>query len=68
MLCYVTQVGQSENVTFRYIGGEGGQKLPKLALRNFWTAPYYVKQLKLSNMRNRPFTIFGRSYDFLVGL
>ena len=32
--------GQNGNVTFRYIGG--GVKLPKLALRYFWTAPLVI--------------------------
>ena len=30
--------------------GKGGQKLPKLALRNFWTAPYSRVYLKLYNI------------------
>ena len=38
---YVTQGGQKWNATIRYIGGDWGQKWPKSALRNFWTAPKY---------------------------
>ena len=39
--------GVNRNVTSRYIGGEGGQKWPKSALRNFWTAPENEKSWKI---------------------
>ena len=58
MIRYATQGGAKLKRYVLLYRGEGGQKSPKLALRNFWTAPkvgyHDVQRVFLVSIRKLP--------------